>query len=68
MGSKPSTTKRLLSYGDQMSNMCFNLAQSDKQEPRNREMMRELCSNWDYFRRVLKTEQRRPKKTKAVKR
>jgi hypothetical protein len=70
---KLSTTKRLLSCGDEMSNVCFNLAQNEKQLPPVRELMRELCSNWDYFRRVLKAEQRRPRqtlerKTKAVKR
>jgi hypothetical protein len=41
-----------------MSNLCFNLSQSDKIDARNREVMRQLCSDWDHARRVLAIESR----------
>jgi hypothetical protein len=57
---KPTAGKldRLLLIGDQMSNLCFNLSQSDKIDARNREVMRQLCSDWDHARRVLAIESR----------
>lgn len=58
------TLDKLLSFGDQMSNVCFNLAQRQGNTENTRQTMRELCSNWDYFRRLLRAEEKSKRKAK----
>lgn len=54
----------LLLAGERMSNMCFNLSQRDNIEAPTRQLMRELCSEWDYARRKLALESATRKKGK----
>lgn len=59
---------QLLLVGDQMSNLCFNLAQRDGQTERNKQMMRELVTEWDHARRLMQIEARALKPAKRTKR
>jgi hypothetical protein len=68
--TEPAARKRepldaLLLVGDQMSNLCFNLSQRNPDIDRNRQVMRELCSEWDFHRRLLRLESRQPRKPKV---
>ena len=48
--SRKQTTD-LIQIGQRMSNMCFNLKQSDKFEPNLRQSFRELQEEWDAIKR-----------------
>lgn len=56
---------RLLLVGEQMSNVCFSLSQRTNIEPRERQVMRELCSDWDHARRQHAVLTKTRKKAKA---
>lgn len=45
--TKKSEYMRMLLIGQQMSNLCFNLAQSDKIPAEHRATMKELYQEWD---------------------
>lgn len=56
--TKPDPLAKLLLIGEQMSNLCFNWSQQNRFTDHERKMLRELCSNWDYFQRAHRAEAR----------
>jgi len=51
-----NTLEAICMAGQKMSNILYNLKQSDKQEPRNRQMMGECQQEWDDVMVMLREE------------
>lgn len=64
MNNERKVTDRLLIIGDQMANLCFNLAQPRRDvtiEPRVREVMIECRRAWDAERLDCVKREKKPK-------
>ena len=55
MENETARIQELLNIGQQMSNVCYNLSQSEQLPLHTRELVRDLYKKWDLAIRLIKT-------------